>query len=94
MKQHILWIEWISRIHTFRVDSKSRRVDGLVALDDIAVLIHKDEVRDTDLWEVHRQRIQPEVVSQDGIANRDVPCDALVVAAVCETAWRFQLLFL
>jgi hypothetical protein len=78
------------RIPTFRVDSKRGGVDGLVALDDIAILVHEDEIRDADLREVLGEGIQPEVVCEDRVSHGDVSCDALVESAVCEAVGGFS----
>jgi hypothetical protein len=73
------------------VDGEGRGVDGLVALNDVAGVVDEDQMRDADLREVARQRIQPEVVGADGVADGDVAGDALVEAAVGEAAnGRFQ----
>jgi hypothetical protein len=72
------------------VNSKRSSVDGTEPINDIAVLVDEDQVRDADLREMHRQRVQPEVVGEDRVAHRDVTCDALVIAAVCEAAYESQ----
>lgn len=60
------------------MDGEGGSVDGLVALDDVAGLIDENQVRDADLGEVPRERVQPEVVGEDGVAHGNVPGDALV----------------
>lgn len=72
------------------MNSKRSSVDGTEPINDIAVLVDEDQVRDADLREMHRQRVQPEVVGEDRVAHRDVTCDALVIAAVCEAAYESQ----
>lgn len=72
------------------MNSKRGCVDGLTPINDIAVFVDEDQVRDADLREMHRQRVQPEVVGEDRVAHRDVTCDALVIAAVCEAAYGSQ----
>jgi hypothetical protein len=41
------------------MDSKSRRVDRLVADDDLAIFVDQNEIADADLRKVARQRIEP-----------------------------------
>jgi hypothetical protein len=72
------------------VNSKRSSVDTFLTVDNIAVFVDEDQVRDADLREMHRQRVQPEVVGEDRVAHRDVTCDALVIAAVCEAAYGSQ----
>ena len=50
------------------------------ALDDLALVVHEDEVGGPDVAEVHAERVHPEVVGQLGVAGRDVAGDALVEA--------------
>lgn len=43
----------------FGVDGESGAVGGLVTLDNVAVLVAEDEVRDLDEGEVHGERVEP-----------------------------------
>lgn len=54
---------------TFRVDRKSRSVDGLISNYNIAILIDKNEIRDTYLREVLRERVEPEVICKNWISD-------------------------
>lgn len=56
------------------MDGEGRGVDRLVANDYVALLVHQDEIRNAHLAEVLRQGVEPEVVCQDWISNRDVAC--------------------
>lgn len=62
------------------VDRKGGGIDGLIADDDLALFVDENKVRDRDQREVFGQRVEPEVVGEDGIANGDVACDAFVEA--------------
>ena len=50
----------------------------MVALDDLAPVVHEDEVGHPDVAEVHAERVDPEVVEVLGVAGGDVAGDALV----------------
>src|SRR6185437_7545084 len=63
-----------------RVDDKGRRVDRVIALDDSALMIAADQVRDLDLAEMDAERIDPERVEGLRVARGDVPRDPLVEA--------------
>ena len=73
------------RVH-LRVDGERRRVDGVVALDDLALVVHEDEIATPDRAEVHRERVDPEVVGELGVAGGDVAGDALAEAERAEEA--------
>jgi hypothetical protein len=47
------------RLVDFRVDGKSRCVDGLFADDDFSVFVDKDEITHADLGEVSGKRVEP-----------------------------------
>jgi hypothetical protein len=59
---------------------------GLIANNYVSVFIHKYEIRDTNLGEVLREWIEPEVVRQNGISDRDMSCYTFVEASVCKAA--------
>ena len=71
------------RVH-LRVNDEGRRVHRPVALDDLTVIVHQDEVFDPNLLEVHAERIHPEVVEQFRIAGGDVTGHALVEPEMTE----------
>lgn len=71
------------------VDGEGCRVDGLVANDDVAGLVDEDEVRDADLGEVRRERVQPEVVGQDGVADGARLRTFISGSLCCEEAFGF-----
>ena len=68
-----------------RMNHEGRRVDRIVALDDIAAMVAADQVRDLDLAEMDAERIHPERVQKLRIARRDVSGDSLI-----ETEFREQ----
>ena len=63
-----------------RMNDEGRRVDRIIALDDIALVVAADQVRDLDLAEMDAERIDPERVRKLGIARGDVARDPLVEA--------------
>lgn len=54
------------------MDCKSCSVYRLITNNYIPVLIHKNEITNTNLGEVLRQRIKPEVICQYRISNRTI----------------------
>src|SRR5882757_10243198 len=62
------------------MDRERGLIHRQIALDDLAVVAHQQQVADADVPEVHAERVHPEVVGQLGIARGDVPGDALVEA--------------
>jgi hypothetical protein len=67
------------------MNSKGGGVYRLIADNHIPIFVYKDEIRDTDLGKVLRERIKPEVVCQNGVSDRDVSSHAFVEASVCKT---------
>ena len=41
------------------MDGESGSIDRFVTDDDLAVLVHENQVRDTDLRKVHGKRVEP-----------------------------------
>ncbi len=70
------------------VDRKGGAIDDVVALDDLAVVVHQEQVGDADQAEVLAERIHPEVVAELGVARRDVPRRPLVVPELRPEAER------
>ena len=75
------------RMHP-RVDRERRRVHRVIALDDLAVLIHQHQIAHANLPEMHAERIDPELVGILRIARRDVPRDAFVITVPREQSER------
>jgi hypothetical protein len=50
-------------------DGEGCGVDGLVAFDYVTMLVDEDEVGDFDEREVGGERVEPEVVGENGVAN-------------------------
>src|SRR5580704_3792930 len=55
-----------------RVNRKCRSIYRVVAFDDLAAMVHQNQVRRADLPEVHPERVHPEMVQPFGVAGRDV----------------------
>jgi hypothetical protein len=58
------------------VDGKRGLVDRSIALYDRTLFIDHDQIRHTDMCEVHAEGIDPEVICQLGIADGDVAGDS------------------
>ena len=71
-----------------RVDCERGAVDHRVAFDHLAGVVDADQVGDTDVLEVHPERVDPEAVEVFGIAHGDVPGDPLVESELAEQAER------
>ena len=71
-----------------RVDRERGAVDHRVAFDHLARVVDADQVGDTDVLEVHPERVDPEAVEVLGIAHGDVPGDSLVEPELAEQAER------
>src|ERR1035437_550875 len=69
-----------------RVDHERRSIDRAFALDDLTFVVDEDQVRNPDVAKVHAEGIDPEVVEQFGVTDRDVPGDALGEAQLAEYA--------
>ena len=55
-----------------RVNGECRSIYRVVAFDDLAAMVHKDQVRRADLAEMHPEWIYPEMVQSLWVAGRDV----------------------
>jgi hypothetical protein len=66
------------------VDLESRGVDGvhIASLADFAFLVYENEVRDFHVFEGFEERIDPEMVGFDRVADRDVACPSFVAITV------------
>jgi hypothetical protein len=67
------------------MNCECRSVDGLIPDHHLPILVHQNKVRDTDLREVLRKRIKPEVIRENRISNGDVTCDTLVEPSLCKS---------
>lgn len=54
---------------TFRMDCKCCSIDRFISDHDIAVFVYENQVGNTDLREVLRERVEPEVVCENGISD-------------------------
>jgi len=73
-----------SRLMNGAVDHESGRVDcmHIPTFTDLALLVHENEIRGSDGLERAENRIDPEMIQLDGIADRNVTCSALVTVTV------------
>ena len=62
------------------VDRERSPVHDVVALDDLAVVVHEQQVGHADHAEVPAEGVDPEVVEKLGVTSGDVPRRSLVVA--------------
>ena len=68
------------------MDGECGRVEGPVAVDDLAVVVDEDQVLDADLFEVHPERVHPEMVEQLGVSGGDVTRHPFVESKMPEQA--------
>ena len=66
------------------VDGERGGVHAAVALDDLALRVHEEQVGHADVAEAHAERVHPEVVEPLGVTGGDVPGDALLEAELAE----------
>lgn len=69
-----------------RVDGERRRIHRVLALHDAPVVVDEHQVGHRDAAEVHAQRVDPEVVRENGVARADVARDTGVEAMHREDA--------
>jgi hypothetical protein len=62
------------------VNGKGRRIDRLISLHHLSLLIHQYKIRHAYEGEMRRQRIEPEMIGEYGVAHTDVAGDAFVKA--------------
>jgi hypothetical protein len=67
---------WTSSMN-LGVYGESGNIERPGTLDDLAALVHPDEVRDVDVIETHSERINPERIVKLGVPRFDVAGDAL-----------------
>src|SRR5574339_646817 len=60
------------------MDGEGSRIDGIVSLNDFALVIDENQIRDPDLTEVDPEWIDPEMVRFFGIARGDVSRHSLI----------------
>src|SRR5579859_2758502 len=61
-----------SRSVYLRMNRKCRSIYRMVAFDDLAPMVHQNQVRRADLPEMHPERVHPEMVQPFRVAGRDV----------------------
>jgi hypothetical protein len=61
-----------------RVNRKRSSVYRIFALDDLAMMIHQNQVRRVDLAEMHPKGVHPEMVQSFRIPGRDVTSYAFI----------------
>ena len=82
------------RLVNRRVDHERGAVDRVFAEDDVAVVVDEDQVAHLGVAEADRERVDPEVLGELGVANGDVPGDALAETDAAEYAQRAGQLLL
>ena len=87
----LLWV-WAAAWHVgaggvhLRVDGEGGDVDRPVALDDLALVVHEDQVGGPDEAERQAERVHPEAVGALRVAGGEVAGHALVEAEAVEQA--------
>src|ERR1700722_1339808 len=66
-----------SAVHT-RMNRESRSVHRVFSFDNLALMIHKNQIRSANLSEVHSERVDPKMIELFGIAGGDMASDAFV----------------
>src|SRR6056300_1532448 len=64
------------------VNSKSCNVDRPISLDNIPVMIYKQQIRNLDLTEVNTEWIYPKMVTKLWISKGNMPSYSLIKAKV------------
>ena len=83
-----------TRLVDRRVDHERGTVDRPAAVDDVAGVVDQEQVADPHVAEAHAERVDPEVVGELGVADRDVPGDAFAEPDATEDAQRAGQLLL
>ena len=68
------------------MNRKCGRVDRLVTNHHLAILIDQDQITNADGSEMLAERVEPEVVREDRVADTNVPSYAFIEAALGEDA--------
>ena len=68
------------------MDTKRRTVDRLRAVNDLAVMIDKNQIADTHVSETFCKWVDPEVIGELRVAHRDVARKAFTKAQSTENS--------
>ena len=66
------------------VDDERRSVERPISVDDLALVVHEEEILHLDLLEIDAERIDPEVVQVLRVASGDVAGRTLVEPKMSE----------
>src|ERR1700733_6608095 len=64
-------------VHT-GMDREGRSIHWVFSLHDLALMIHKNQIRSANLPEVHAERVDPKMIELFGIAGGDVSRDTFI----------------
>src|SRR6202041_2279948 len=64
-------------VHT-GMDREGRSIHWVFSLHDLALMIHKNQIRSANLPEVHAERVDPKMIEFFGIAGGDMSRDAFI----------------
>jgi len=70
------------------MDRERGGIDRIVPFDDLALVVHQDQVGYPDLSEVYAERVDPKPFRIAGIASRNVAGDTLIVSEPGKQAKR------
>src|SRR3984957_16772254 len=68
---------WTGAVHT-GMDREGRSIHRVFSFHDLALMVHKNQIRSANLPEMHAERIDPEMIEFFGIAGGDMSRDAFV----------------
>src|ERR1700721_4366049 len=64
-------------VHT-GMNGEGRSIHWVFSLHDLALMIHKNQIRSANLPEVHAERVDPKMIEFFGIAGGDMSRDAFI----------------
>src|SRR5580704_16844397 len=71
-----------------RVNRKCRCVHRMFSFDDLAAMVHQNQIRRADLAEVHPERIHPEMIQLFRVASGDVTGNSFIKSKTRKEAKR------
>jgi hypothetical protein len=66
------------------VDDECCAIDVVLAYEYLTFVVDHNEIRDSDLAEIHSEGVDPKVMGIDRVAYRDMACNSFVEAEVSE----------
>src|SRR4029077_10035145 len=64
-------------VHT-RMNRESRSIHWVFPFDNLALMVHENQIRSANLSEVHSERVDPEMIELFGVTRGDMSRDAFV----------------